>query len=58
MKTAKDHTSEERFTKWSDIDIAARGIPNDVFYKAIGEIISLSPDFKIDVIDPEECRES
>lgn len=51
-------TDAERFTKWSDIDIAAWGIPNDVFYKAIGEIISLSPDFKIDVVDPEECRES
>jgi predicted nucleotidyltransferase len=44
------------FTQWSDIDLAAWGIPPDKFYRAAGTIAELTSDFKIDVVDPETCR--
>ncbi len=40
------------------IDLAVWGIPPDMYFKAVAEIISLSSKFKIDVIDPEDCRDS
>jgi len=46
-----------RFTKWSDIDIAVLGVPDQLFYKALGRIISLSSEFKVDLLDIEDCRE-
>ena len=51
-------TDPLRFTKWSDIDLAVWGLPDTSYYKAVAELISLSDDFKIDVVDPDECSES
>ncbi|WP_422446866.1 nucleotidyltransferase family protein [Thermoanaerobacterium sp. DL9XJH110] len=48
-------TNPEKFTKWSDIDLAVWGIPDDFFYKAVAEMISLNSEIKIDLVDPEEC---
>ncbi len=50
--------NEEFFNEWSDIDIAVWGIVPELYYKAIAEIISLSPIFKIDIVDPDDCSES
>jgi predicted nucleotidyltransferase len=47
---------EASFTPWSDIDLAAWGIPADRIYAAVAVITGLSPDFKIDLIDPDICR--
>ncbi|MEW8959692.1 MAG: nucleotidyltransferase domain-containing protein [Moorella sp. (in: firmicutes)] len=47
-----------RFTRWSDIDLAAWGIPDDRFYAAVGAVTGLSEKFKVDLVDPEDCRES
>lgn len=44
------------FTPWSDIDLVAWGIPAGEFYRAVAVITGLSPEFKIDLIDPETCR--
>jgi len=44
------------FTPWSDIDLAAWGIPSDRFYAAAGTVAELSTEFKIDLIDPETAR--
>jgi predicted nucleotidyltransferase len=44
------------FNQWSDIDLAAWGIPPDRFYSAVAAITGLSPDFKIDLVDPESCQ--
>lgn len=44
------------FTRWSDIDLAAWGIPGDRFYAAVAAVTGLSPDFKVDLIDPDTCR--
>ena len=47
-----------RFTRWSDVDLAAWGIPDDCFYAAVGAVTGLSAEFKIDLVDPEDCRDS
>ena len=46
------------FNKWSDIDLAVWGITPDMYFKAVAEIISLSSEYKIDIIDPEDCNDS
>ncbi len=48
----------EALSPWSDIDIAAWGIPKEKFYQAVAYVTGLSPDFKIDLIDPAMCRPS
>jgi predicted nucleotidyltransferase len=49
-------TDRAWFTPWSDIDLAAWGIPPDVFYKAVAAVAGLSSEFKIDLVSPEDCR--
>lgn len=46
------------FSEFSDIDLAAWGIPFDQYYKAVASITGLSSRFKVDLIDPESCIES
>ena len=46
------------FARWSDIDLAAWDIPDDRFYAAVGAVTGLSPEFKVDLVDPTVCRES
>jgi predicted nucleotidyltransferase len=48
-------TSHHRFTNWSDVDLAAWGIPDDRFFSAVAAVSDLSPDIKIDLVDPEIC---
>ncbi len=50
--------SDKLFNEWSDIDIAVWGIEPELYYKAVAETISLSPIFKIDIVDPDDCSES
>ena len=44
------------FNPWSDIDLAAWGIPDDQFYRAVATVTGISSDFKVDLVDPENCR--
>ena len=44
------------FSPWSDIDLAAWGIPADQFYKAVAVVTGISQDFHVDLVDPESCR--
>ena len=46
------------FTPWSDIDIAVWGIPAHQFYQAVAAATGISPDFKVDVVDAEDCSMS
>ena len=46
------------FGQWSDIDLAAWGISAYKFYRAVAVVTGLSPEFKIDLLDPESCRPS
>lgn len=44
------------FSRWSDIDLAAWGIPYNRFYKAVAAVTDLSREFKIDLVDPDSWR--
>ena len=43
------------FTRWSDIDLASRGIPSEHYLKAMDTVLYLSPEFKIDLVELETC---
>jgi predicted nucleotidyltransferase len=43
------------FTRWSDIDLASRGIPPEKYLKAMDTVLYLSPEFKIDLVELETC---
>ena len=46
------------FRTWSDIDLAAWGIAPDKFFSAVAAVTGLSPVFKIDLVEPDTCREA
>lgn len=50
-------TCPEIFTIWSDIDLAVWGIEPDDFFSAVASVTGLTSEFKIDLVDPETCRE-
>lgn len=50
-------TDRSRFTRWSDVDLAAWGIPDNRFYAAVGAVTGLSADFMVDLVDAEDCPE-
>ena len=47
---------EETFTPWSDVDIAAWGIPPFDTFKAMGEVMDLSTEIDISLVDMATCR--
>ena len=49
-------TSQDEFTHWSDIDLAAWGIAPEQFYDAVAALNDLSPDIKVDLVDPDRYR--
>ena len=46
------------FTPWSDIDLAAWGIPPGTFYRAVAVVTGISPEFKLDLVAPKDCQPS
>lgn len=50
--------SQQQFGYWSDIDIAVWGIPDDKFYRAVAFASSFSDQWKIDLVDAEDCNDS
>ena len=46
----------ESFSKWSDIDIAVWGIPNDKYFRASSIASDISGLFKVDLVDFEICK--
>lgn len=46
------------FSSWSDIDLAVWGIAPDKFFSAVAAVTGLSPDFRIDLVEPDTCREA
>jgi predicted nucleotidyltransferase len=48
----------EWFTPWSDIDLAAWGISPGTFYRAVAVVTGISPEFKLDLVAPEDCQSS
>ena len=51
-------TDLSAFTLWSDVDLAVWGVPESRFYAAVGAVTDLTSDFKIDLVDAADCRES
>jgi predicted nucleotidyltransferase len=49
-------TRRDWFTPWSDIDLAAWDMPPDVFYRAVAAVTGLDPEFKVDLVVPEDCQ--
>jgi predicted nucleotidyltransferase len=49
-------TDQALFTPWSDIDLAAWGIPASEFYRAVAVVSSLSAEFEVDLVDPMDCK--
>ncbi|RLA94516.1 MAG: nucleotidyltransferase domain-containing protein, partial [Deltaproteobacteria bacterium] len=47
----------ETFTPWSDVDIAAWGIPPLDTFRAIGEVMDLSTEIDISLVDMATCKE-
>jgi len=43
---------------WSDVDLAAWGIEGTAFYKAVAAVGDLTTEFKVDLVDPGDCRPS
>jgi predicted nucleotidyltransferase len=44
------------FSVLSDIDLAAWGIPDDQYYRAVAAVNELSADFSVDLVDPADCN--
>ncbi|MEB3338637.1 MAG: nucleotidyltransferase domain-containing protein [Leptolyngbyaceae bacterium] len=51
-------TQRECYTPWSDIDLVAWDIPDHQFYQAVGTMAEINPNFKVDLVDPDNCRPS
>ncbi|MBN1904645.1 MAG: hypothetical protein JW927_06075 [Deltaproteobacteria bacterium] len=51
-------THDGLFNPWSDIDLAAWGINPEIFYSAVAAMTGLSPFFRIDLVDINDCRSS
>ena len=49
---------ETRFTAWSDVDIAAWGIPPEETFRAIGAIMDLDSSLEINLVDVNTCTPS
>lgn len=47
---------DESFTRWSDIDLAAWGIPPDAFFRAVAAVTGPTAQFKVDLVDPHDCQ--
>ena len=50
--------TENFFSEWSDIDLAVWGIPSEKYYSAVAAVTGLSPDFKVDLVEAKNCRNS
>ncbi|MEO8356185.1 MAG: nucleotidyltransferase domain-containing protein [Chloroflexota bacterium] len=49
---------ETRFTQWSDVDIAAWGIPAEETFRAIGAVMDLDSSLEINLVDINTCTPS
>ncbi|MFM7599899.1 MAG: nucleotidyltransferase family protein [Pseudanabaena sp.] len=50
--------NKERFTRYSDIDLAISGLAFKQFYQAVDEIELLARDFKVDLVNLDRCRQA
>lgn len=48
-------SDRQRFSSWSDIDLAVWDIPASKFYQAVAAVTGTSQEFKVDLIDIADC---
>ncbi|MDQ3005556.1 MAG: nucleotidyltransferase domain-containing protein [Chloroflexota bacterium] len=46
---------ETSFNEWSDVDVAAWGIPPELTFRAIGAVMDLDPAFEVNLVDVNTC---
>lgn len=46
---------KNRYTRWSDIDLAVWGIAPEQYYQAVGAVNDLSADIEVDLVDLRSC---
>ena len=46
------------FDMHSDIDLAVLGVPDRIFYKALGSLAEVVFPFNVDLVDINDCKES
>ena len=46
------------FSRWSDIDLAAWGIPPEQFYRAVAAVTGISSEFLVNLVALEACETS
>ncbi|MEL6161217.1 MAG: nucleotidyltransferase domain-containing protein [Cyanobacteria bacterium J06627_32] len=46
---------KDRYTRWSDIDIAVWGLAPERYYSAVGAVNDLAEDIKVDIVDFLRC---
>jgi predicted nucleotidyltransferase len=51
-------TNKERFTRYSDIDLAISGLTFKQFYQAVDDIELIAHDFKVDLVNLDRCRQA
>jgi len=47
--------ARDEFDRWSDIDLAAWGIPASDFYRAVAFATGYSSTWRVDLVDVEDC---
>lgn len=47
--------ARDEFGRWSDIDLAAWGIPASDFYRAVAFVTGYSRTWRVDLVDVEDC---
>ena len=45
------------FSKGSDIDIAVWGMPSDLYFRAVAQTIGFSQEFRIDLVNFDNCKD-
>jgi len=49
-------TQAERFHLWSDLDLAAWGLPPGDYFEAVARVLDVGGEIKIDLIMAERCK--
>lgn len=49
-------TQEGRLSPWSDIDLAVWGLEGTRCYAALADVLDLTSEFTIDLVDPDDLR--
>ena len=47
---------KDRFTLWSDVDLAVWGIPWPGYLRAMGEVLDLDSEIEVNLVDVATCR--